>query len=111
MITFLGGKHFAASTTMLRKFGRIDEAVCIPYSLSSFADFDLVACGHTSQYDIPFEKQYGVRSAGSIPEKRPTWLGFTMIQEGYSDKHAAEHQTTVQEWIKGGDLEHLLSAT
>ncbi|EXJ66470.1 uncharacterized protein A1O5_10622 [Cladophialophora psammophila CBS 110553] len=89
----VGGKQLEAAITALKDFGRI------------------VACGYASQYSVPHDKQYGVRNTGLVVGKRITWRGFTVFDDGFGNKYAAEHQQNVQKWIHDGSIRPLMSVT
>ncbi|AEO60320.1 hypothetical protein MYCTH_2309470 [Thermothelomyces thermophilus ATCC 42464] len=82
----VGGEQLADALDAMKDFGRI------------------VACGMISQYNLPREKQYGVKNLIHIVAKRLTMRGFIVGDPGFADKYVKEHQEKMQQWLAEGSV-------
>ncbi|KAL6405270.1 NADP-dependent leukotriene B4 12-hydroxydehydrogenase [Ilyonectria robusta] len=71
----------------------------------------VVACGYASQYNVPPEKQYGIRNMGTMIKKRVTWRGFDTDLTDFAGKYVDEHVEVVSKWIHDGSFKPLLDVT
>ena len=89
----VGGEQLEAALANMNGFGRI------------------VACGMISQYNLPPDKQYGVKNLTSIVGKRLTIRGFIVSDPDMGAKWSEEHQKNMTQWLKDGTFAALTSET
>ncbi|KAJ9136868.1 Zinc-binding dehydrogenase [Pleurostoma richardsiae] len=89
----VGGEQLEAAVNSMKPLGRI------------------VACGYSSQYNVPASQQYGIRTTSQVIGKRITWRGMSVFDDGLGEKYRGEHQEKVGRWISEGSLEVVLSET
>jgi Putative NADP-dependent oxidoreductases len=70
-----------------------------------------VACGYSSQYNIPPGQQFGIRTTSQVIGKRLIWRGISVFDDGLGDTYRTEHQENVGRWLSEGSLEVVLSET
>lgn len=70
-----------------------------------------VACGYASQYNIPPEKQYGIKNTGQVIGKRLTWRGLGVFDENMGGAYRQERQENVGKWIADKTLKVIMSET
>lgn len=89
----VGGEQLESALNHMNNWGRI------------------VACGMISQYNLPFEKQYGVKGLVNIVAKRLDFRGFIVGDPAFGPKWKAEHVKNVSKWLKEGSFKTLMSET
>ncbi|KAI8281985.1 hypothetical protein K4K60_003876 [Colletotrichum sp. SAR11_57] len=89
----VGGEQLEVAIGNMKAFGRI------------------IACGYASQYNIPVDRQYGIRTTSQIIGKRITWKGLSVFDEDMGGKYKAEHQVKVGKWIADGTLKAIETRT
>ena len=89
----VGGEQLEAALANMNNFGRI------------------VASGMISQYSLPPEEQYGVKSLTFIVAKRLTMRGFIISDPDMGPKWAEEHQKHMTQWLREGKFTTLTSET
>jgi len=89
----VGGEQLEAALVKMNNWGRI------------------VACGMISQYNLPLEKQYGVKGLMSIVAKRLDFRGFIVSDPDFAPKWHKEHVKNVSKWLKEGSFKALMSET
>ncbi|KAK1846292.1 zinc-binding dehydrogenase [Colletotrichum chrysophilum] len=89
----VGGEQLEVAIGNMKAFGRI------------------IACGYASQYNIPVDRQYGIRTTSQIIGKRITWKELSVFDEDMGGKYRAEHQVKVGKWIADGTLKAIESRT
>ncbi|KAF2162037.1 hypothetical protein M409DRAFT_27417 [Zasmidium cellare ATCC 36951] len=82
----VGGEQLEAAIEHINDFGRI------------------VGCGAISQYNLPPEKQYGVKNLWQIVQRSVTFQGFIFFNPGFADVYHEKHQRDVQMWLHEGSL-------
>ena len=89
----VGGEQLEAALANMNGFGRI------------------VASGMISQYNLPPEKQYGVKNLTFIVMKQLTMRGFLVGDPDMGPKWSEEHQKNLTKWLKDGKFTALTSET
>ena len=64
-----------------------------------------------SQYNLPPDKQYGVKGMTFLVTKRLTMRGFIVGDPDFGAKYAKEHQEKVGQWIADGTFKAKMSIT
>ena len=71
----------------------------------------IVGCGMISQYNLPFDDQYGVKGLMAIVAKRLTIRGFIVSDPDMGALWKDEHRKNVSKWLKEGSMKALMSET
>ncbi|CAG9988899.1 unnamed protein product [Clonostachys byssicola] len=89
----VGGEILEAAIELMRDHGRI------------------VNCGAASQYNLPFDKQYGIRNLLPVVSKSLTLRGFSSTPGDWVFGYSAEHREKMRELIKSSEVKPILSVT
>jgi NADPH-dependent curcumin reductase CurA len=89
----VGGEQLEAALANMNNYGRI------------------VVSGMISQYNLPPEKQYGVKNLSSFMGKRLTMRGFIVSDPDMGPKWSEEHQKNLTQWLRDGKFTALTSET
>lgn len=89
----VGGEQLEAALACMNVYGRV------------------VVSGMISQYNLPPEKQYGVKNLAFLIEKRLTMRGFIVSDPDMGGKWTEEHQKNLTQWLRDGKFTALTSET
>lgn len=89
----VGGEQLEAALEVMNNWGRV------------------VACGMVSQYNLPPEKQYGIKNLPYLFRKRLLIRGFIVSDPDMGPKWIEEHQKNLGRWIKDGTFKVLIDET
>lgn len=98
----VGGEHLEAALNAMNNFGRISKSCTITLMRTVCLTTNTVACGMISQYNLPPNELYGVKSLMMVVGKRITIRGFIQADKDFGPKYRDEHRERVAKWIAEG---------